>query len=415
MLGPPLPIEGARVTTGVYADAIAMSQELTRLRRDLHREPEIGLHLPRTQERVLDALDGLPLEISTGAGLSSVTAVLRGVAPGAAAPVLLRGDMDALPVAETSGEEFAATNGAMHACGHDLHTAGLVGAARLLCARRDALAGDVVFMFQPGEEGCNGAGVMIDEGVLDTAGRRVGHAYGLHANANSVPRGLITGTPGPAMAGSYTLDVTVRGTGGHGSRPACATDPLAAAAEMVGALRPAVARRVEPFEPVVVTVGMFQAGTAVNVIPDVATFRATVRTFDPALEPVLRQAFTECLRGIAAAHRVEVDVDLRERYPAVVNTPSEVDFVAQVAVEVLGEEHFALEPEPVMGSEDFSRVLDAVPGAFLRLGACPGDADPATAPGNHSPTARFDDAVLPVGAALLAGLALDRLAAPTGS
>ncbi|HEY2701729.1 MAG TPA: M20 family metallopeptidase [Pseudonocardiaceae bacterium] len=388
-----------------------MGAELARLRRDLHREPETGLHLPRTQERVLGALDGLPLEISTGASLSSVTAVLRGTAPGDAAPVLLRGDMDALPVAEASGEEFAATNGAMHACGHDLHTAGLVGAARLLCARRGALAGDVVFMFQPGEEGHNGAGAMIDEGVLDAAGRRVEHAYGLHVNANAVPHGLVTGTHGPAMAGSYTLDVTVRGTGGHGSRPAFATDPLAAAAEMVGALRPAVARRVEPFEPVVVTVGLFQAGTAVNVIPDVATFRATVRMFDPALEPVLRQAFAESLRGIATAHRVEVDFELRERYPALINTSSEVDFVARVAPAVLGEERFALEAHPVMGSEDFSRVLDAVPGAFLRLGACPVDADPAKAPSNHASTARFDDTVLPLGAALLAGLAIDRLAA----
>jgi hippurate hydrolase len=395
----------------VYADAVGMGAELARLRRDLHREPETGLHLPRTQERVLGALDGLPLEISTGAGLSSVTAVLRGTAPGDAAPVLLRGDMDALPVAEASGEEFAATNGAMHACGHDLHTAGLVGAARLLCARRGALAGDVVFMFQPGEEGHNGAGAMIDEGVLDAAGRRVEHAYGLHVNANAVPHGLVTGTHGPAMAGSYTLDVTVRGTGGHGSRPAFATDPLAAAAEMVGALRPAVARRVEPFEPVVVTVGLFQAGTAVNVIPDVATFRATVRMFDPALEPVLRQAFAESLRGIATAHRVEVDFELRERYPALINTSSEVDFVARVAPAVLGEERFALEAHPVMGSEDFSRVLDAVPGAFLRLGACPVDADPAKAPSNHASTARFDDTVLPLGAALLAGLAIDRLAA----
>ena len=400
--------------TGVYSDAVAMGDDLARLRRDLHRQPEIGLYLPRTQERVLHALDGLPLEISTGAGLSSVTAVLRGTGrrdgdgPG---PVLLRGDMDALPVAEASGEEFAATNGAMHACGHDLHTAGLVGAARLLCARRDRLAGDVVLMFQPGEEGCNGAGVMIDEGILDAAGRRVEHAYGLHANANAVPYGLVTATPGPAMAGSYTLEVTVRGTGGHGSRPAFATDPLAAAAEMVGALRPAVARRVEPFEPVVVTVGVFHAGTALNVIPDQAVFQATVRTFDPALEPVLRQAFTECVRGIAAAHRVEVDLELRERYPAVINTPSEVDFVARAAPELLGERHFALDAHPVMGSEDFSRVLDAVPGAFVRLGACPRDSDPAKAPSNHSPTARFDDDVLPLGAALLAGLAIDRLAA----
>jgi amidohydrolase len=228
-------------------DARAAAPDLVRLREALHREPEVGLSLPRTQERVLAALDGLPLEITTGVATTSVTAVLRGDRrdtgdPAGPTTVLLRGDMDALPVAERSGEEFAADNGMMHACGHDLHTAALVGAARLLCAHRERLAGDVVLMFQPGEEGWDGAGAMIREGVLDAAGRRADHAYALHVLSTRLPAGLVVGRPGIALAASFELDVTVRGGGGHGAYPHLARDPVAAAAEMIVALQTAVTR-----------------------------------------------------------------------------------------------------------------------------------------------------------------------------
>jgi amidohydrolase len=261
----------------------AFDDELVALRRRLHQVPEIGLDLPRTQAVVLEALTGLDLEISTGDSLSSVVAVLRGAATDAGdRVVLLRGDMDALPVVETSGESFAATGETMHACGHDLHTAGLIGAARLLSERRSELRGDVVFMFQPGEEGSDGAGVMIAEGVLDAAGRRADAAYGLHVFANMLPLGRVTSRPGPLMAASSGLYVTVRGAGGHGSRPHAAADPIVVAAEMVTALQTMATRQFDVFDPVVVTVGSFHAGTRPNIIPETATFEATVRTLSQA-------------------------------------------------------------------------------------------------------------------------------------
>ena len=199
-------------------DAVAMQEDLVELRKQLHREPEIGLHLPRTQERVLAEIDGLGLEVTTGAETTSVVAVLRGGARDASGPktVLLRGDMDALPVDEQTGLDFAATNGAMHACGHDLHTAALVGAARLLARHRDALKGDVVFMFQPGEEGFDGAGVMIREGVLAASGRPVDAAYAMHVFSSLVPPGMFCSRPGTILSASHGLFVSVRGAGGHG-------------------------------------------------------------------------------------------------------------------------------------------------------------------------------------------------------
>jgi hippurate hydrolase len=398
----------------LLADAQSLRPELIELRQALHREPEVGLHLPRTQERLLTALGGLPLEITTGTETTSVTAVLRGGAavraPGAEpTTVLLRGDMDALPVHERSGEDFAATNGAMHACGHDLHSTALVGAARLLCAHRDRLAGDVVFMFQPGEEGWDGAASMIREGVLDAAGRRADHAYALHVSAGGLPPGVVMGRAGVLLSAAYELDVTVRGAGGHGAMPHRARDPIVAAAEMIGALQTTITRSFSVFEPVILTVGVLRAGTARNVIPDTASFEATVRAFAPDAEDLLRDAFTRRLRGVAASHGVEVDVELRATYPVTVNDADEADFAAGVVRELLGEQHYVDAPNPIAASEDFSRVLNAVPGAMLMVGACPPDVDPAAAPYNHSPLARFDSSVLDTVVTLLAGFAAERL------
>ena len=258
-------------------DAGELAPGMIEIRHDLHRHPEIGLDLPRTQQAVLTALEGLPLEIAVGTGCTSVTAVLRGTGARrggerrgrAGAAVLLRGDMDALPVQEDTGLEFTSRiDGAMHACGHDLHTAMLAGAARLLSAHRDQLAGDVVFMFQPGEEGHNGAGVMIGEGVLDAAGPRVQRAYGMHVISGGIPRGQFTTRPGTLMASSDSLRVTVQGTGGHGSAPHRSQDPVTVAAEMVVSLQAMVTRQFSIFDPVVLTVGLFQAGTRRNIIPD---------------------------------------------------------------------------------------------------------------------------------------------------
>lgn len=262
----------------ITQDADTLAAELTRLRRELHADPEIGLDLPRTQQRVLRALDGLPLEISTGKATTSVTAVLRGAADGPA--VLLRADMDALPVAETTGLDYASQMPeAMHACGHDLHTAMLVGAARLLSERRAELAGDVVLMFQPGEEGWDGAQQMIDEGVLDAAGKPLAAAYAMHVFSAGLPSGHFVTRPGPILAASDGLFVTVHGQGGHGSAPHRAKDPVAAISEMVTALQTMITRRFDVFDPVVLTVGTLRAGTRHNVIPETASFEATVRTF----------------------------------------------------------------------------------------------------------------------------------------
>jgi amidohydrolase len=395
----------------IREDAGQIAPELVALRRELHQIPEIGLHLPRTQERVLAALADLPLEISTGTDLSSVTAVLRGGRPGPA--VLLRGDMDALPVTERTGEEFTSRHdGAMHACGHDLHTAGLVGAARLLAARRAELPGDIVFMFQPGEEGFDGAGHMIREGVLSAAGRPVVAAYGLHVLSSELLPHEFAGRPGPLMAASDGLYVRVVGAGAHGSRPAGGLDPVPAACEMVTALQTMVTRRFDVFDPVVVTVGMFHAGTKRNIIPDDATFEATVRSFSTEARERLRAEAVRVCQDIATAHGMRAEVRYEAEYPVTVNNAEHHEFVADTVRDLFGDECFRTLPNPDTGSEDFSRVLNEVPGAYVFLGAAKGP-HPETAPSNHSPLATFDDAVLPDGATLLAELAVRRMGLAT--
>jgi hippurate hydrolase len=396
----------------VRTDAAALQDDLVQLRRTLHASPEIGLDLPRTQELVLTALQGLPLEVRTGTDTTSVVAVLRGGARPAEEPptVLLRGDMDALPVVEETGEEFASTNGAMHACGHDLHTTALVGAARLLAQHRDQLAGDVVFMFQPGEEGFDGAAVMLREGVLEAAGRRVDHAFGMHVFSNLMPKGVFVSKPGTILSASHGLDVTVHGEGGHGSAPHLARDPITAAAAMVTSLQTMVTRTFDVFDPVVLTVGVLAGGTRRNVIPDTASFEATVRRFSEVNAERLHEAIGRVLDGVAAAHGVAVEWELTGEYPLTVNDAEQTAFAADVIRELVGEERYVELERPISGSEDFSRVLAAVPGAFVGLGACPPDLDPLQAPYNHSPRARFDDSVLGEAAAVYAGLAAQRLA-----
>jgi amidohydrolase len=392
-------------------DAAALQEDLVELRKELHRAPEIGLQLPHTQERVLAEIDGLGLEVTTGAEATSVVAVLRGERRDGADPktVLIRGDMDALPVDEQTGLDFAATNGAMHACGHDLHTAALVGAARLLARHRDALKGDVVFMFQPGEEGFDGAGVMIREGVLEASGKRVDAAYAMHVFSSHMPSGVFSSRPGTIMSASHALFVTVRGAGGHGSAPHRARDPIAAAAQMIIALQTTVTRTFDIFDPVVITVGKISGGTKRNVIPDTAMFEATVRRYSEENEQLLDAAIRRTLEGVAAAHDVEVELQFENEYPSTVNTPAEVEFAADVVRRELGAEQYQELPNPISGSEDFSRVLAAVPGAFLVIGATPPGRDPQSAPMNHSPRADFDPAVLSDAAAVYAGLAARKL------
>ncbi len=393
---------------------MTMEDDLVELRHELHQIPEVGLNLPLTQKRVLAALEGLPLEISLGQRLSSITAVLRGAGQptGPRRAVLLRGDMDGLPVTEQTGLPWASTNGAMHACGHDCHMAGLVGAARALCRRVDDLPGDVVFMFQPGEEGCSGASLMIDEGVLDATGHRVDAAYGLHVWSGLDRCGVVHCRPGTLMASSNTLDITFTGKGGHGSSPHLAKDPVPVLAETITALQVMVARQFDIFDPVVLTCGHVWAGSARNVIPETAHIEATMRAFSVGAEKKLFELVPQVVEQVAAAHGVSADVRVNEMYPPTVNSSANAELVADTATDLFGADHFHAMENPLAAAEDFSFVLQQVPGAFVILPATPAGDDPATAPSNHSAFARYDDAVLVPAASLLTELAIRTLVRP---
>lgn len=386
--------------------------ELVALRRDLHQIPEVGLQLPLTQARILEALDGLPLEITLGESVSSVVGVLRGGRPtdGERDVVLLRGDMDGLPVEELTGLEYASTNGNMHACGHDLHMSLLVGAARALCEIREELAGDVIFMFQPGEEGHDGCRYMLEEGLLDIAGTRPKVAYAIHVWASLDPLGTFSTKPGPIMASSDVARVKVVGRGGHGSAPHLAKDPVPALAEMVTATHSLVTRGFDIFDPVVVTVGRLSAGTVANVIPEEGSFDATLRTFSDDAHTKLLDELPRMVDGIAAAHGVTAHYDLVQQYPVTVNDAPCADLVADTATELFGEDRHSRWHAPLAGAEDFSRILEEMPGCFIGLSACPEHLDPATAPFNHSAYALFDDSVVADGALLLSELTLRALA-----
>lgn len=395
-----------------------IADAMTEVREAIHRNPELGLETPDTQDTVLRALKELPLEVATGRGSTSVTAVLRGGARSkreARRSVLLRADMDAVPVTEVTGLGCASErDGAMHACGHDLHTAMLVGATQLLCHHRDQLEGDVVLMFQPGEEGWEGAQVMMDEGVLEASGTRVSAALALHVFSAEHPSGQVFSRPGPMMASSASVDVVVRGRGGHGSMPHLAQDPIAACAEMVTSLYAMVARDFDAFDPLVLTVGVVQAGTRRNVIPSEARFEATLRTFSAETTTAAGLAIERRLHGLAAAHDVDVDVDVCPQRPVTVNDPAEYAFVENLVTRELGANRFTRLNNPMTAAEDFSRVLEHVPGTFVGLGAVPPGEDPLTAASNHSPRAVFDAAVMPAGASLLARWAIERLHTSTG-
>lgn len=393
--------------TGLLDAARALQPRTVALRRQLHKHPELGLDLPRTQAAVRHALDGLGLHVSVGESCSSVIAVLNGDQPGPS--VLLRGDMDALPLKEDSGLAFASETGdTMHACGHDTHTAMLVSAARVLASRKAALAGRVVFMFQPGEEGQHGARHMLEEGVLQAAGRPVEQAFALHITSTA-PSGVVMCRPGPMMASADAWTVTVTGKGGHGAMPDRAIDPVPAAAAMVGALQTMVTRRFSVFDPAVITVGRITAGTTSNIIPETAELQGTVRTLSDASRALVKEQIPLVCEHVAAAHGCTSAFRIDTGYPPTHNDAVVAPRVLELAGAVLGQKYSSLMPEPLMAAEDFSYVLQKVPGALAFLGACPPGVTPEEAPPNHSNRVHFDESAFAHGVALYAAFALDAL------
>jgi amidohydrolase len=392
---------------GLLDAARALQPRTVALRRNLHKHPEQGLQLPRTQAAVLHALEGLDLAVTTGEAVSSVVAVLSGGRPGPA--VLLRGDMDALPLHEDSGLPFTSeVDGSMHACGHDTHTAMLVSAARLLHSRRDALAGKVIFMFQPGEEGFHGARFMIHEGLLEAAGTTIERALALHITSTA-PAGVVATRAGTIMAGADIFTVRVTGKGGHGAIPDEAVDPVPAAAAMVGALHTMITRRVNVFDPAVLTVGRITAGTTNNIIPETAELEGTLRTMSEATRKRTQEELARVCEHVAAAHGCRALVEITPGYPATVNDEAVAGRVLDLASSVLGPGRGATLTNPIMASEDFSYVLQRVPGAMAFLGACPPGIEPADAPPNHSNRVHFDESAFAGGVAAYAAFALDTL------
>lgn len=391
---------------GLLEAATALAGKLTDLRRAIHADPELGLRTPRTRDKIRAALAHLSLDWREGPSTTGLVAVLRGTAKPAlsAGPrrVLLRGDMDALPMPEETGLTFAsAIPGAMHACGHDAHVAMLAGAAQMLCARADRLAGEVQLMFQPGEEGYHGARYMLDDGLIDPLPDA---AFALHVMPNA-RHGLIAGRSGALMAAADLIDIVVNGRGGHASMPHQTRDPVPIACEIVLALQALVTRQFDAHDPVVVTITRLAAGTAHNVIADRVQLSGTMRTLSAANRERLRAAIVRVATGIAAAHDLSAEVTITPGFPVTVCDPRAVDCGEAVAHDLFGTDAFQRLPAPIMGAEDFAYVLEKVPGAMFFLGAAPDGADWSACCGIHSTRMMLDEGVLPRGAALLAALA----------
>ena len=403
-------------TDSLLAAAREIQTDVVDIRRRLHRRPEIGLQLPWTQRLVVEALERLGLEPRLGESITSVTSMIDGAHPGPT--ILLRADMDALPVHENTGLDFSSeVNGAMHACGHDTHVAMLLGAARVLVERREDLAGRVLLMFQPGEEGLGGARTMLEEGLLDVPPQERGGfgpvtgAFAIHT-MNRYVGGTIRLRPGALLASSDTIRITVRGRGGHASAPHLATDPIVIAAEIVTALQAAVTRQINVFDPGVITIAQIVAGTTSNIIPETAFLHGTMRAVSVATRERLEGIVRQVAAGIAAAHGAAAEVAIEPGYPVTVNDAGFAAFVEGIAAELVGAEQSTTMPAPVMGAEDWSYVLERVPGAMAFLGGLgPGEV-PGVAPDNHSDRVVFDEDVMPIGVALHVAVALRHLSRP---
>ncbi len=376
------------------------------LRRAIHAEPEIGNDCPKTTAKLKAALAGLPLEIHDSRSTSGFVAILRGGRSGQGSnmrTVLLRGDMDALPMSEETGLDFASTvPGAMHACGHDAHSAMLVGAARALCARKDAIPGTIVFMFQPGEEGHHGARCMIEDGLLDIA--RPEAAFALHISPNA-PGGVFVGKEGPLLASTDTVLATIRGKGGHAAMPHEAIDPIPVACEIVGALQSFIARRIPVADPAVLTITQIHAGSSHNIIPDAVKLMGTLRTLSETTREKMRGAFRQIAADIASAHGCVAETEIDEGYPVTFCDARATAMMRDVAGTLSGEHGWSQMPAPMMGGEDFSYVLREVPGAMAFIGVAAPDSDHRTNPPLHNTRMTIDETVMAKGIAMHCTLA----------
>ena len=384
-----------------------MLPELQSLRRKLHQIPEFGLELPNTLKVILDEISPLG-EITLGKSITSAVLHIKGDLPGPT--VLLRADMDALAVIEDTGVPYASTNGFMHACGHDLHMAMGVGAAKILASRKSELKGEVIIFFQPGEEGHHGADVMIEEQALMVSGSKPIRAYGLHV-FSSYPVGMMGSRSGPLMASAGDLLVTVTGSGGHGSMPWLSKDPISVLNEIMSSLQTMVTKRFSAFDPVIVNIGWVRAGdtATTNVIPETASFGATVRVFSEENATKLKQYTQELVDSIATGFGLSATVEFTRATKVLMNDPKAISSVEKITSELFGASRYINLPTPIAGGEDFASIVSEIPGAFVFMGACPPGTDHTTAATNHSNKAVFDDSVLGDGAALLASLAVDAL------
>jgi amidohydrolase len=380
--------------------ADALLPDMVALRRAIHAEPEIGLHNPMTTAKAKAALAGLPLEIVDSTSTTGFVATLRGPANGRT--VLLRGDMDALPLQEDTGLAFASqTANAMHACGHDTHVAMLAAAAKALCANRDRLAGTVQFMFQPGEEGWHGARYMLDDGVIDPIPDA---AFALHVNPN-IQSGVFAGRAGPLLAASDRIDLTVTGKGGHASQPHEAVDPIPVVCEIVTALQAMMTRRMPAFDPAVLTIAHIRAGTTNNVIPETAFMEGTIRSFSEKSRTIAHEGVRRVVENIAAAHLCTADLKIIHGFPVTVCDSRAAALARNTTRALFGEEGWFEMPHPMMGAEDFSYVLQKSPGAMVFLGASPEGGDWRTCCALHSNRMVLDESVMARGAALHCAIA----------
>ncbi|HEX8044857.1 M20 aminoacylase family protein [Rhizobium sp.] len=374
--------------------------ELVAIRRDIHTHPEIGFEEVRTSGIVADKLASWGIEVHRGIGKTGVVGRLTGRHPGNRS-LGLRADMDALPMPEETGLPYASIYpNRFHGCGHDAHTAILLGTARYLAETRD-FAGTVTFIFQPAEEGLGGARAMIADGLFDRF--PVDEIYGLH-NATFLAPDHLHVTAGTVLAGADFFDVTFKGKGAHGAHPDVGRDPIPAITELVQALQTIVSRNVPPTEPAVLSVTKIGAGSAYNVIPETASVGGTIRAFSDGIRELIRSRLTTIARNVAAAHDLTAEIDIRDIFSVLTNHAEHVDIVADIGREVLGPTRVSTAPKRAMGSEDFADFLLHAPGAFFTLGHS------GTVPA-HNPGFIVDDAILPVGATLFARLVESRLKA----